>query len=217
VPPPSKASTRLVHANLTEQFGLKTELRTGHGQQLLGLGHNRGAHAENIRKGGVKGRGTRDLKDALADAQDLSRPGPKPETGNLAIATLPEWYVYWALTQRLHKREGIDFAFRGSVAYAAGLAASTSLDFSMLDGSQIAIEVQGLFWHYQQGAAKMTQDYVRQGALAGLGMWRVVNIDEDDALRDPEFYVREALQGRDHSYRYRGYFVNPAGTTGGQP
>jgi hypothetical protein len=211
MPPPSKASTRQIHANLKEARHKEPK-----DQQLLGLSNIRSS-APKIRHGGILGRGTRDIKEALKEAEDVSRPGPKPNTGSLAIATLPEWYVYWALTQRLHKREGIDFSFRGSVAYAAGLAASTSLDFAMLDGSQIAIEVQGLFWHYQQGSAKMVQDYVRQSALAGLGMWKIVNIDEDDALRDPEFYVREALQGRDHSYRYRGYFVNSAGATGGQP
>jgi hypothetical protein len=133
----------------------------------------------------------------------------------MAIATLPEWYVYWALTVRLKKKPGIDFAYRGETSYAA-LSGQTQLDFTILDGSNIAIEIQGTYWHYEQGAAKIVQDFVRAGQLAS--QWTIINIDEDDVVGDPSgeaavYMVKEALLGHDHSWRYRQYLRNPTKPT----
>jgi hypothetical protein len=148
-------------------------------------------------------RGPRALQAQLREPERVgTRPGPKPTAGPLALATLPEWAIYWALTVRLKKVPGIDFEYRGEVA-ANTLSAAAQLDFTMLDGSAIAIEVQGIHWHYELGSTKIAEDLVRATELASRG-WTIVNIDEDDALADPEHYVREALRGRDHSYRYQG-------------
>ena len=133
----------------------------------------------------------------------------------MAIATLPEWYVYWALTVRLHKKPGIDFSYRGETSYAS-LSNQTQLDFTILEGSNVAIEIQGTYWHYEQGTAKIVQDFVRAGQLAS--QWKVINIDEDDVVGDPSgeaalYMVKEALLGHDHSWRYRGYLRNPVKPT----
>lgn len=166
----------------------------------------------------VFGRGPTGLREALKEPEVVSGPGPKPNSGPLALATTPEWYVYWALL-RLGKRPGIDFAYRGETSYAS-LSTRTQLDFTMTDGSGIAIEVQGTYWHYQQGADKLIADTVRRSQLAG--SWTVIFIDEDDVVGDPTgqaaiYYVSEALKGHDHSWRYRQFLRNPAKppTTGG--
>jgi hypothetical protein len=168
---------------------------------------NRGFHQTKIAKGPIFGKGPDVLRAALSDATETARPGPKPNSGPMAIATLPEWYVFWALTVRLKKEQGVDFSYRSETGYNQGLSGSTQLDFEMHDGSGIAMEIQGDFFHYQQGTAKIVIDQVRAGYLSS--QWTVINLDEDDVLRDPEYYVREALEGRDHSYRYTNTFVKP--------
>lgn len=179
-------------------------------QQKEASKKKRSFDVKEIKKKPVFGHGPNVLRDALADPQYVSGPGPKPMAGELAMATLPEWYVYWALT-KLGKKPGVDFSFRGHTAYAS-LSTVTQLDFTMLDGTHIAIEVQGTFWHYQQGAGKIVQDAVRAASLAG--SWTVINIDEDDIVGDPSgnaamYMVSEALKGHDHSWRYRKFLRSP--------
>lgn len=155
----------------------------------------------------IFGRAPAGLSETLKAAENVSGPGPVPATGPLALATKPEWYCYWAL-ERLGKRSGIDFNYRGEVQFLSSLAAAAQLDFTMIDGTQIAMEIQGIHWHYELGAEKIVQDLVRRAELVSSG-WTVIFIDEDDALRNPIFYVREALAGREHSYFTAPVFVRP--------
>lgn len=152
------------------------------------------------------------LAQALAPAelQGSDRaPPPQPETGPFAVglATKPEWYVNWGL-QRNGKVKGRDYNYRGEVQFLSSLATAAQLDFTMIDGSQIAIEVQGIHWHYELGFNKIALDEVRRTELVASG-WFVVQIDEDDALNDPTYYVKEALAGRDHSYSTSPVFYQP--------
>jgi hypothetical protein len=149
------------------------------------------------------------LGDALKEATHVSGPPEQPKTGPFMppLATKPEWYIHWALG-RLGKKLGEDYQFRGEVDFLPSLAAQAQLDFTMLDGSQIAIEVQGIHWHYELGTTKIALDQFRTAQLQAAG-WQVMEIDEDDALRDPIYYTREALQGRSHAYRYKPYFIRP--------
>lgn len=194
MPPPSKASTQKVHAQLK-------------------AGNEENPHSQKrsktdlLKSPSVLGHGPRTYQGALKEGFQVSGPPPKPITGPMAVATEPEWGIYWALTQRLRKVDGVDFVYRRTAGLLASLSERTQLDFMMLDGSQIAIEVQGIYWHYGQGGKKIADDLVRAGLLSG--RWNIVDIDEDDALRDPEHYTREALQGHDHSYRYKGFFNKP--------
>jgi hypothetical protein len=149
------------------------------------------------------------LADAVRPAEIITGPPPQPETGPFAIgiATKPEWYVNWGL-QRNGKRKGVDYNYRGEVEFLSSLATAAQLDFTMIDGTQIAIEVQGIHWHYELGFNKIAQDEVRRTELVASG-WMVIQIDEDDALRDPVYYVKEALAGRDHSYSSSQVFYQP--------
>jgi very-short-patch-repair endonuclease len=157
----------------------------------------------------IFGRATAGLADALRPAELVSGPPPQPETGPFArgLATKPEWYVNWGLV-RNGKKNGLDYNYRGEVKFLSSLATAAQLDFTMIDGSQIAIEVQGIHWHYELGFDKIAQDRVRRTELVSAG-WVVIQIDEDDALRDPVYYVKEALAGRDHSYSTNEVFYQP--------
>lgn len=152
----------------------------------------------------IFGRGPRGLAGLIQKPEIVSGPGPIPTSGPLALATKPEWAIYWALT-RLGKKPGIDFNYRGEVTLRSSLATAAQLDFTILDGSQIAIEVEGIYWHYAQGTTKVVGDVFRATELAQAG-WNVIFIDEDDALRNPIYYVSEALVGRDHSYAVKPTF-----------
>lgn len=109
--------------------------------------------------------------------------------------TKPEWAVWWGLLVNGLKPE-IDFTY---VATLMGSGASyySTTDF-LLPDHLIAIEVQGEFWHYGQGSNKQMHDRMRYVALAQQG-YLLIFIDEDDALSRPQWVVREALAGRDHS------------------
>lgn len=164
-----------------------------------------------VERAPIFGRAKAGLADALAPAQQqgLNAPPPQPETGPFAVglATKPEWYVNWGLL-RNGKKLGQDYNYRGEVKLISSLATAAQLDFTMLDGTQLAIEVQGIHWHYELGFNKIAMDEVRRTELVSSG-WTVIQIDEDDALRDPVYYVREALSGRDHSYSTSAVFYQP--------
>jgi hypothetical protein len=157
----------------------------------------------------IFGRAWAGLAEAVAAPEVITGPPPQPETGPFAVgvATKPEWYVNWGLN-RNGKRNGVDYDYRGEVELISSLATAAQLDFTMTDGSQIAIEVQGIHWHYELGFNKIALDAVRRTELISSG-WLVIQIDEDDALRDPVYYVREALSGRDHSYSSSPIFYQP--------
>jgi hypothetical protein len=157
----------------------------------------------------IFGRASAGLAAASAAPEIITGPPSQPATGPFAVglATKPEWYVNWGLI-RNGKKNHIDYNYRGEVRFLSSLATATQLDFTMIDGSQIAFEVQGLHWHYELGFNKIAQDRVRRTELVASG-WVVIQIDEDDALRDPVYYVREALAGRDHSYSTNQVFYQP--------
>lgn len=149
------------------------------------------------------------LSEALSAPELTTGPPEQPESGPFAKgrATKPEWYVNWGLQQN-DKVNGVDYNYRGEVELISSLAAAAQLDFTMIDGTQIAIEVQGIHWHYELGFNKIAMDEVRRTELISAG-WLVIQIDEDDALRDPKYYVTEALAGRDHSYSTSPIFYQP--------
>ena len=110
--------------------------------------------------------------------------------------TKPEWAVYWGL-QKNGKLDGQDFIYQAHIP-GTGNSRFINVDFLIPD-NYIAIEVQGKFWHLGQGTRKIGSDVLRIESLAAQGV-KVVFIDEPDALADPIYYVREALQGNDHSH-----------------
>jgi len=110
--------------------------------------------------------------------------------------TLPEWSIYWAHIQ-LGLKDGQDFQSQFQFSLAPN-----GVDFFEFD-IQLAIEVNGLYWHYGFGATKQDSDMERRIRIESFGI-QVIAIDEDDAMRDPKFYLREARLGRDHSRQTMG-------------
>lgn len=113
--------------------------------------------------------------------------------------TLPEWAIYWAHTT-FKLKEGEDFYY----IYGFGMTSETDtqIDFYEVD-MNLGIEVQGIYWHYTFDGYKRQADIQRRAIIEALGL-QLVFIDEDDALRDPIYYLKEAFAGRDHSIASRG-------------
>lgn len=120
---------------------------------------------------------------------------PFPDPPDTWMGTLPEWAIYWAHTV-LGRREYQDFQYQYS------FDGSTIFDFFEFD-ERIAIEVQGLYWHYEFQGHDLSADILRKIRVETSGL-TLIFIDEDDALTDPVFYLREALAERDHSRAARG-------------
>lgn len=108
--------------------------------------------------------------------------------------TLPEWCVWWGLV-RNGKQPDLDFIPQ-STLLGAGVSYYSTVDF-MLPREQIAIEVQGEFWHYNS-SERLFRDRERFQILANRGI-SLIFIDETDAISRPDYIVREALALRDHS------------------
>jgi len=111
--------------------------------------------------------------------------------------TRPEWAVYWALLI-LGLRPDVDFQYRARLPELERKRWG-EVDF-LLPDLQVAIEVQGEYFHYDQGVAQLVTDELKRAMVEGMGMI-LVWIDGEAVLADPLYYVREALSGRDHSRR----------------
>lgn len=133
----------------------------------------------------------RSRRFASGEAQVQPFPDPPPTW----MGTLPEWAIYWA-HEALGRKPYQDFQ------YLFTLDGSHFYDFfEFLE--RVAIEVQGLYWHYEFQRNTAVNDQLLKVRTEMLGI-TLIFIDEDHALADPIFYLREALNGRDHSRATKG-------------
>jgi hypothetical protein len=108
-----------------------------------------------------------------------------------------EWYVYWALTIPLKKKEGVDFTYQAGRFGGRSELGGIALDFLMIDGSGIGIDVFGEHWHY--GKAEQLADAVMRRERCRAAGIELIFIDGEDVKRSPLYYTKEALNGVDHS------------------
>ena len=118
------------------------------------------------------------------------------------MGSLPEWIVYDTL-RKIGKQPDRDFIFQNPLSGGRQERGGVIVDFLFINPPDLAINVQGLFFHYEQGVQVKARDIMARASLAGLGI-ELIFIDEDDILTDPFFYVREALRRVDHSRISRG-------------
>mgnify|MGYP003148124586 CR=1 FL=1 len=113
------------------------------------------------------------------------------------LGSLPEWLVYRELA-RLGKRDGEHFTYQSPLMGGRIQRGGVIIDFLFYDPPDLAINVQGVYWHYGLGPEVIARDRIARAQLAGQGL-TLIFIDEDDLMRNPRHYVEEALQYRDHS------------------
>jgi len=117
---------------------------------------------------------------------------PAPPAGWLG--STPEWAVYWALTKLGYKPDQ-DFTYQSAEMGGRLALGGVVLDF-LIHSLNLAINVHSIYWHYQPSAKQ--HDAMARAMMEGQGI-QMIYIEEEDCLRDPLYYVKEALKGVDHS------------------
>lgn len=118
------------------------------------------------------------------------------------LGSLPEYLVFAELVRR-GKEPGIDFSFQSPLMGGRIEKGGVVIDFLFNDPPGLAINVQGVFFHYEMGWETRARDEIARVQLAGQGI-TLIFIDEDDIMENVRYYVGEALQYRDHSRMTRG-------------
>ena len=72
------------------------------------------------------------------------------------------------------------------------------IDFMFFNPPDLAINVQGVYYHYELGAETRARDIMAREALAGQGI-TLIFVDEDDLEQDPTGTLENALNYRDTS------------------
>lgn len=111
--------------------------------------------------------------------------------------SLPE-YICWVTLEEMGKKEGVDFFFQSPFAGGRMEKGGLVIDFIFKDPPDLAINIQGEYYHYLQGESTIARDIIARESLAAEGI-TLIFIDSEDILRDRKFFVREALAFRDHS------------------
>jgi len=112
--------------------------------------------------------------------------------------SLPEYLVYRSLTESFNKLAGVDFTYQSSLLGGRLFKGGVVLDFLFNNPPDLAINVQGEYYHYGMGATYLQNDIMVRQQMAGEGI-NLIFIDESDILNDVDYYVREALNYKDHS------------------
>ena len=112
----------------------------------------------------------------------------------------PEYIAYQAFIQ-LGKIPGQDFTYQSPLLGGRMDKGGFVIDFMFANPPNLGINVQGVYYHYQQfpnGVETPARDVLARASMAAQDI-TLVFIDDDALLRDPLYYCREALNYRDHS------------------
>jgi hypothetical protein len=111
--------------------------------------------------------------------------------------SLPEYVAYQAFS-RAGKVPGVDFTYQSPLQGGRMEKGGQVLDFLFYDPPDLAVNIQGVYYHYQFGIESLARDKIGREQMLGSGI-TIIFIDEDDLMSDPDYYAQEALNYRDHS------------------
>ena len=121
------------------------------------------------------------------------------------VIPTPEWwvgtgpeYLCWQALLKLGLKPDIDFSYQSQLAGGRMQKGGRVVDFEIYNPPDIAINVQGLFFHYEKGAAVRQSDILTREYLATMGI-KLIFVDEDDLIDDARAIVADALAGIDRS------------------
>jgi very-short-patch-repair endonuclease len=112
--------------------------------------------------------------------------------------SVPEYIVLQTLI-RLGLKPGVDFVYQSPMLGGRIERGGVVIDFLFNNPPDLAINVQGTYYHQEQGIEVIARDRMARAMLAGQGI-TLVFIDEDDIMREPDRLVRDALRYIDHSF-----------------
>mgnify|MGYP003126810675 FL=1 len=109
----------------------------------------------------------------------------------------PEWLLYTAFI-RLGRQPNVDFIYQSIKFGGPTIIGGRTLDFEFFDPPNLAVNVQGVYYHYELGSGIRQNDVLLRQLVASTGK-TLIFVDEDDILEDAMYYASEALQFKDHS------------------
>ena len=111
--------------------------------------------------------------------------------------SIPEWVFYSALLE-LGYRDRYDFTYQSPLQGGRLDKGGAIIDFLFYNPPNLAVNVQGTYYHYELGAETKARDVMVREALAGQGI-NLIFVDEDDLIQDPVGITRAALNYQDRS------------------
>ena len=111
--------------------------------------------------------------------------------------SLPE-YIAYTTFESFGLVPGEDFTYQSKMMGGRMNKGGLVLDFDFTNPPDLAVNIQGVYYHYEFGVETRGRDVIARQQVAGQGV-TLIFIDEDDILTDAEYYCREALRYRDHS------------------
>ena len=118
---------------------------------------------------------------------------------------VPEWwvgsgpeYLCWQALLKLGLQPDIDFRYQSQLAGGRQDKGGRVIDFEIYNPPDIAINVQGVFYHYEKRTAVRQSDILTREYLATMGI-KLIFVDEDDLIDDARAIVADALAGIDRS------------------
>ena len=111
--------------------------------------------------------------------------------------SVPEYVAFQTFIE-LGLEPGEDFTYQSPLMGGRMDKGGIVLDFLFTNPPDLAVNVQGVYYHYEFGVESKARDVMARASLAGQNL-TLVFIDDDDLMADPTYYCREALAYRDHS------------------
>ena len=122
----------------------------------------------------------------------LNRPMPADWEGSE-----PEW-IFQSVLIRLGYYPNEDFSFQSPLMGGRLDKGGAILDFVFYNPPDLAVNIQGVYYHYELGADTKARDIMIREGMAGQGI-TLIFVDEDDLREDPVGVTRLALNYRDVS------------------
>jgi hypothetical protein len=119
------------------------------------------------------------------------------ETPEGWLGSGPEWLFYTSLS-RLGYQPDIDFTYQSPLMGGRLDKGGAIIDFLFINPPDLAVNVQGVYYHYELGAETRARDILAREAMAGQGI-TLIFVDEDDLIQDPLGVTRDALNYIDKS------------------
>ena len=111
--------------------------------------------------------------------------------------SLPEYVAYQTFIE-LGLEPGQDFTYQSPLMGGRLDKGGVIIDFMFSEPPDLAVNVQGVYYHYEFGVESKARDMMARASLAGQNI-TLIFIDDDDLMKDRMYYCREALNYQDHS------------------
>ena len=109
----------------------------------------------------------------------------------------PEWAFYSSLVE-LGYIPNEDFTNQSPLMGGRLDKGGVIIDFMFDNPPNLAVNVQGVYYHYELGAETKARDIFARQSLAGQGI-HLIFVDEDDLEQDPIGTTRDAVNFKDTS------------------